>query len=78
VKEHGLRPLTMAQLLGESHFSADSRFGYGLKAAPPPTFVSTVKIKQAGFTQVRDTEACVKHWLSVLVERKILPDMISQ
>jgi nucleoside-diphosphate-sugar epimerase len=78
VEEHGLRPLTMNQLLGESHFSADSRFGYGLKAAPPPTFVSTIKIKQAGFTQVRDTEACVKHWLSVLVERKILPDMISE
>jgi nucleoside-diphosphate-sugar epimerase len=76
VEEHGLRPLTMAQLLGESHHSADARFGYGLKTPPPPTFVSTVKIKQAGFTQVRDTEDCVKHWLSVLVERKILPDMI--
>lgn len=73
VREHGLRPLRLAQLLGESHHSADARFGYGLTAAPPPTFVSTVKIKQAGFTQVRDTEDCVKHWLGVLIERKILP-----
>ena len=76
VKDHDLRPLTMTQLLGESHYSADSRFGYGLKTAPPPTFVSTFKIKQAGFTQVRDTEECIKHWLEVLVERKILPDII--
>lgn len=76
VEDHGLRPLTMTQLLGESHHSADSRFGYGLKTAPPPTFVSTVKIKKAGFTQVLDTEDCVKHWLSVLVERRILPDII--
>ncbi|MET4575899.1 SDR family oxidoreductase [Ottowia thiooxydans] len=74
VNKQGLRPLTMAQLLGESHYSADSRFGYGLKAAPAPAFVSTVKIKNAGFHQVYDTEACVKHWLTVLADRKILPD----
>jgi nucleoside-diphosphate-sugar epimerase len=73
VARHGLRPLAMKQLLGESHFSADSRFGYGLKTAPAPTFVSTVKIKQAGFTQVRDTQACVEHWLAVLAERRIIP-----
>jgi len=73
VRRHGLRPMSMAQLLGESHHSADARFGYGLKAAPAPAFVSTVKIKQAGFTDVYDTEACVKHWLGVLRERKIIP-----
>lgn len=74
VKTQNLRPLTMSQILGESHFSADARFGYGLKAPPAPAFVSTVKVKNAGFHQVYDTEACIKHWLSVLVERKILPD----
>ena len=42
-------------------------------APPPPAFVSTVKIKQAGFTQAYDTEACVKHWLEVLMERRIIP-----
>jgi len=47
-----------------------------LKTAPPPTFVSTFKIKQAGFSQVRDTEECIKHWLEVLVDRKIIPDII--
>lgn len=73
VRQHGLRPMSMAQLLGESHYSADARFGYGLKAAPPPAFVSTVKIKQAGFAEVYDTEASVKHWLGVLRERKIIP-----
>ncbi|MNJ79491.1 hypothetical protein D3C77_775340 [compost metagenome] len=63
----------MAQILGESHYSADARFGYGLKTPPPPAFVSTVKIKQAGFTQTYDTEASVKHWLEVLMERRIIP-----
>lgn len=73
VKDHGLRPASMADLLGQSHFSADARFGYGLKESPPPAFVSTVKIKQAGFTETYDTEQCVKHWLDVLMDRKIIP-----
>ncbi|OZI72692.1 SDR family oxidoreductase [Bordetella genomosp. 2] len=73
VKKHGLRPLGMEELLGQSHYSADARFGYGLRAAPAPAFVSTVKIKQAGFTQVYDTEECVHHWLRVLADRKIIP-----
>lgn len=73
VKAHDLRPMSMADILGQSHFSADARFGYGLKELPSPTFVSTVKIKQAGFTQAYDTELCVKHWLDVLMDRRIIP-----
>lgn len=73
VHKHGLRKTTMAQLLGESHFSADLRFGYGLMQPPPPIFVSSIKIKKAGFTETHDTELAVKHWLGVLMDRKILP-----
>jgi nucleoside-diphosphate-sugar epimerase len=73
VDKHGLRKLSMAQILGESHHSADLRFGYGLKEPPPPVFVSTVKIKQAGFTETFDTEVAVKHWLGVLMDRRIIP-----
>ena len=73
VQRHGLRPLKMEQLLGESHHYADFGFGYGLKQAPPPAFVSTVKVKQAGFTDTFDTELAVRHWLNVLMERRILP-----
>ncbi len=73
VQTQGLRSLTMPQILGESHHSADARFGYGLKAAPAPAFVSTVKVRSAGFNQVYDTEASIRHWLTVLADRKILP-----
>lgn len=73
VDKHGLRKMTMPELLGESHHSADLRFGYGLTQLPPPVFVSTVKIKQAGFPDTYDTELAVKHWLGVLIDRKILP-----
>lgn len=74
-REHNLRPLSMSEILGQSHFSADARFGYGLTQQPSPAFVSTVKIKQAGFTDTYDTEMSVKHWLNVLMERKIIPNI---
>ena len=73
VDKHGLRPIGMAELLGESHHYADVCFNYGGDASPPPTFLSTVKIKQAGFCGAYDTEESFRHWFQVLIDRKILP-----
>lgn len=73
VAKHGLRQLSIEQLLGESHFYADFCMAYGATEPPPPAFVSTVKIKQAGFTEVRDTEETFVHWLKVLQDRRVLP-----
>ena len=73
VAKHGLRPNRMSDLLGESHHYADFCFAYGAESPPPPAFVSTVKIKQAGFTEVWDTEESFRYWLRVLMERRVLP-----
>jgi nucleoside-diphosphate-sugar epimerase len=73
VAKHGLRPYSMADLLGESHFYTDFCFAYGAEEPPPPAFVSTVKIKQAGFTDTWDTEESFRHWLRVLIDRGVLP-----
>ena len=73
VRLHGLRPVSMAQLLGESHYYADFCMAYGATEQPPPAFVSTVKIKQAGFTETWDTEETFRYWLQVLQDRKALP-----
>ncbi|MGH9094380.1 MAG: short-chain dehydrogenase, partial [Acidimicrobiales bacterium] len=73
VAKHGLRPNSMTELLGESHHYADFCFAYGAEESPPPAFVSTVKIKQAGFTETWDTEESFRHWLRVLIERRVLP-----
>jgi nucleoside-diphosphate-sugar epimerase len=73
VERHHLRRLPIAELLGESHHYADVCFAHGAAAPPPPTFLSTVKVKQAGFTATYDTEASFRHWFRVLVERRILP-----
>lgn len=73
VAKHGLRQNSMADLLGESHYYADFCFAYGAEETPPPAFVSTVKIKQAGFTDTWDTEESFRHWLRILIERCVLP-----
>jgi nucleoside-diphosphate-sugar epimerase len=73
VAKHGLRQISMDELLGESHHYADFCFAYGATEPPPPAFVSTVKIKQAGFTEARDTEETFVHWIRVLQQRRILP-----
>lgn len=73
VAKHGLRQISLEQLLGESHFYADFCFAYGADEPPPPAFVSTVKIKQAGFTEVRDTADTFVHSLKVLQDRRVLP-----
>jgi nucleoside-diphosphate-sugar epimerase len=73
VAAHGLRPIGMRDLLGESHHYADFHFAYGATRPPRPAFVSTVKVKQAGFPDVMDTEESFVHWIRVLQERRVLP-----
>ena len=71
--DQDLPPLSLASLLGESHHYADLCFAHGATSSPPPTYLSTVKIRQAGFTGVCNTEESFCYWLSDLIERKILP-----
>lgn len=73
VEKYGLRPITMEQLLGESHYYADFCFAYGVEDMGPRAFVSTVKLKDAGFTEAMDTERSFCHWLSDLMKRNVLP-----
>lgn len=73
VADNGLQEIALMDLLGESHHYADLCFAYGAQQPPPPTFVSTIKIKQAGFTETCNTEQSFCHWLQDLQRRRILP-----
>lgn len=73
-KLHDLKGGELHQLLGESHHYADLCFAHLATSAPPPTFVSTIKIKQAGFTETANSEASFCHWLRDLQLRRILPN----
>lgn len=73
VERHKLRAIALDDLLGESHFYADMCLAHGASAPPDPIFVSTIKIRQAGFTMAWDTEDSFCYWLNDLIDRKILP-----
>jgi nucleoside-diphosphate-sugar epimerase len=73
VERHELRRIPLPELLGESHFYADMCLAHGLKEPPAPVFVSTVKIRQAGFTMAWNTEDSFCYWLRDLINRRILP-----
>lgn len=76
VQRHGLRPLSLDDVVGLAHFSADYMFAYG-QEAPRPKFVSTIKLRQAGFATVIDTEDSFNWALSTLIGRNVLPGAAS-
>ena len=73
VAKHGLRPIKLPDLLGESHFYADFCFAYGAKTSPSPALVSTIKARRLGFADCVDTEDMFDHWFAEFERRKILP-----
>ena len=73
VARHGLRQVALPALLGESHHYADFCFAYGMTTPPPAAFVSTIRLRQAGFHEVCDTQAMFTYWLKDFIQRGILP-----
>jgi len=73
VARHGLRQVALPALLGESHHYADFCFAYGMTTPPPAAFVSTIRLRQAGFHEVCDTQDMFTYWLKDFIQRGILP-----
>jgi nucleoside-diphosphate-sugar epimerase len=73
VERYDLRPLSLAELLGDSHHYSDFIFSYGVEEGPPAVLVSDLKLHAAGFCEVIDTEETFRYWLTNLMERQILP-----
>lgn len=78
VEKYDLQRLSLPEFLGESHHYADYSFGYeavdrGSDHGTAPAFLSTIKLRQAGFSPVLDTEDSLPYWLGVLRDRRLLP-----
>ncbi len=73
VLREGLRRLTVAQVVGESHHYADFQFAHRADVPPPPALMSTIKLRRAGFHGVMNTSESMVHWLGVLAERRVIP-----
>jgi nucleoside-diphosphate-sugar epimerase len=72
VAKYGLRPLSLRALVGHGDQHADFAFAYGAPEGPR-AFVSTIKLRQAGFAETLDTKAAFRSALQSLIDHKFLP-----
>ncbi|HEV3489933.1 MAG TPA: NAD-dependent epimerase/dehydratase family protein [Reyranella sp.] len=70
---HGLRSGTLKQFVGLSFEYADYTMGYGRNTAGPAAIVSTIKLMQAGFHEVMDTEAMFRKCFAEMQAKRLLP-----
>src|ERR1700704_98675 len=61
-RQHNLAAPDLETFVGLSFQYADYTMRYGQTQLGPPSIVSTVKINQAGFTEMMDTEAMFQKW----------------
>ncbi|HEX4164385.1 MAG TPA: SDR family oxidoreductase [Bryobacteraceae bacterium] len=72
VAEYDLRSPNLRELVGQGDQHVDFAFAYGAPEGPR-AFVSTIKLRQAGFTKTNDTEDSFRNALQSLMDRKLLP-----
>jgi nucleoside-diphosphate-sugar epimerase len=72
VAKYALRSRNLRELVGQGDQHADFAFAYGAPEGPR-AFVSTIKLRQAGFTKTIDTEDSFRNALQSLIDHKLLP-----
>jgi hypothetical protein len=72
-QRHGLTSPALADFVGLSLEYADYQMRYGHTEPGPQAIVSTVKIAQAGFHDVMDTELMFRKWFKVFQKQRLLP-----
>ncbi len=73
VERFGLRRVSVAELLGQSHVYADFVMASGAAREPKPVLVSTVKLRQAGFGDCIDTEQMFRELIAAMIEKRLAP-----
>jgi nucleoside-diphosphate-sugar epimerase len=72
-RRHNLISPDLEAFVGLSFQYADYSMRYGQTQSGPPSIVSTVKINQAGFTEMRDTEVMFRKWFGQARASRLLP-----
>ena len=63
----------LKEFVGLSFEYADYTMGYGRTQPGPPALVSTIKLMQAGFCEVMDTEAMFSKAFAEMQAKRLLP-----
>ena len=72
-RQHDLVSPELEAFVGLSFQYADYSMRYGQTEPGPPSIVSTVKINQAGFTEMMDTEAMFRKWFAHARSARLIP-----
>jgi nucleoside-diphosphate-sugar epimerase len=72
-RKHNLISPDLEAFVGLSFQYADYSMRYGQTQSGPPSIVSTVKINQAGFTEMMDTEVMFQRWFRQARSQRLLP-----
>ncbi len=72
-RRHGLASGNLKEFVGLSFEYADYTMGYGRTEPGPPAVVSTIKLMQAGFHEVMDTEVMFAKAFAEMQAKKLLP-----
>lgn len=72
-KYHLAAPREVKAFVGESAELADFSMACGASEAPPPTVVSTIKLRQYGFHECVDTEDMIHKWIRRYQELRLIP-----
>jgi nucleoside-diphosphate-sugar epimerase len=70
---HGLEAPALAPFVGDSLVYADMLLGHGRERPPPPTLLSTIAVRRAGFGACIDTEDMMRDWIGWLQRQRLLP-----
>ena len=73
VTAKNLKPYSIREIAGDSFFYADALFNAYSETAPPPSLVSTIKLRQAGFHDCIDTLAMFEKWFNKLRLLNVIP-----
>lgn len=73
VSKHGLAAPDLKTLVGLSFEYADYQMGYGRTTPAPVSYSSTIRIMQAGFHEVMDTEVMLTSAIREFQRRRLLP-----
>ncbi|MDY0748059.1 SDR family oxidoreductase [Paucibacter sp. R3-3] len=74
VGQHGLQaPPRFREFVGQGFAYADFQLNTGKTGPQPPSLVSTIKIRKAGFTDCMDTEDMLRRWIQRYQELRWLP-----
>lgn len=72
-RKHGLVSGSLKEFVGLSFEYADHTMGFGRTEPGPPALVSTIKLMQAGFCGVIDTEAMFAKAFAEMQAKRLLP-----